>query len=78
MDDRTFVPQVTTRLRADEARAEGVAFAVLQELRDRLPATKVADMAAQLPTGLRGSAALNEVRDGVVQGRGAISSLRQP
>jgi uncharacterized protein (DUF2267 family) len=53
MDERTFIRQVADRLRADGARAEAVTFAVFQELRDRLPAKEVADVAAQLPKGLK-------------------------
>ena len=53
MNERSFIRQVADRLRADEARAEAVTFAVFQELRDRLPPKEAADVAAQLPTGLK-------------------------
>jgi uncharacterized protein (DUF2267 family) len=53
MDDRAFIRRVAGRLRADEARAEAVTFAVFQELRYRLTPKEAADVAAQLPTGLK-------------------------
>jgi uncharacterized protein (DUF2267 family) len=53
MDERTFVHAVGRRLAADEGRAEGVTFAVFQELRGCLTAKEASDVAAQLPAGLR-------------------------
>jgi uncharacterized protein (DUF2267 family) len=53
MDDATFVNEVAQRLGCDRRRAEGVTFAVFQVLRDRLTPKEAADVAAQLPTGLR-------------------------
>lgn len=53
MDERRFIRTVAERLGADERRAEAVTFAVLQVLRDRMPPAEAADLAAQLPTGLR-------------------------
>jgi uncharacterized protein (DUF2267 family) len=53
MDHVSFIRQVATDLLCDERRAEAITFAVFQELRDRLPAKEAADVAAQLPTGLK-------------------------
>ncbi len=53
MDDRTFIRQMAQRLQADEQRAGGLIFAVFQELRDRLPPKEAADVASQLPSGLK-------------------------
>lgn len=53
MDDRTFIRQVATRLGCDDARAEGLTVAVFRELRDRLTAKEAADVAWQLPAGLK-------------------------
>lgn len=53
MDEVTFIHQVAERLRCDGARAEAVTFAVFHDLRDRLTAKEAADVAAQLPTGLK-------------------------
>jgi uncharacterized protein (DUF2267 family) len=53
MDATTFVHEVATRLQCDARRAEGVTFAVFQELRDRLTPKEAADVAAQLPTELK-------------------------
>jgi len=54
MDERTFTRQVARRLLCDERRAGGIIFSVLQELRDRLTPGEAADVAAQLPHGLKG------------------------
>jgi uncharacterized protein (DUF2267 family) len=53
MDHRHFVLEIAAHLRSDAARAEGVAVAVLQELRDRLTPKEAADVAAQLPVALK-------------------------
>jgi uncharacterized protein (DUF2267 family) len=53
MDERTFLTEVSERLRCDERRAEAVTFAVFQELRDRLTAGESHDLASQLPRGLK-------------------------
>jgi uncharacterized protein (DUF2267 family) len=53
MDKFTFIRQVAQRLHCDERRAEGITFAVFQELRDRLTPAEAADVAAQLPTALK-------------------------
>lgn len=53
MDDLTFIHDVARRLACDERRAEGVTFAVFQELRDRLTPKEAADVASQLPTRLK-------------------------
>jgi uncharacterized protein (DUF2267 family) len=53
MDARLFVREVAHRLAADENRAEGITFAVFQELRDRLTPREASDVAAQLPSSLR-------------------------
>jgi uncharacterized protein (DUF2267 family) len=53
MEDRTFIREVARRLTCDERRAEAVTFIVFQELRNRLTSNEAADVAAQLPTGLK-------------------------
>lgn len=53
MDERTFLDEVSKRLGCGGARAEGVTFAVFNVLRERLPAKEAADVASQLPTGLK-------------------------
>jgi uncharacterized protein (DUF2267 family) len=53
MDRATFVREVGDRLGCDAARAEAVTFAVFRELRNRLTDKEAADVASQLPTGLR-------------------------
>lgn len=53
MDERTFIREVACRLGADERRAEGIVFAVFQQLRDRLPAKEAHHVASQMPTGLK-------------------------
>jgi len=53
MDDRTFIHQVAARLACDERRAEGLTVAVFRTLRDRLTAKEAADVAWQLPEGLK-------------------------
>ncbi len=53
MQKKLFVETVARRLKCDEQRAEGVTFAVFQSLRDRLTPKEAADVAAQLPAGLR-------------------------
>ena len=53
MDDKTFMREVAARLGCDERRAEGLTFAVFQELRDRLTPREAADVAAQLSKPLK-------------------------
>jgi len=53
MDDTGFIREVSERLGCDAPRAEAVTFVVFQELRDRLTVKEAADVAAQLPTGLK-------------------------
>ena len=53
MDARLFFRKVAQRFACDEERADAVTFAVFQELRDRLTPAEAADVAAQLPSGLR-------------------------
>jgi uncharacterized protein (DUF2267 family) len=53
MDARTFFDAVAERLRCDPGRAEGLALAVLRELRDRLTPGEAADVGAQLPATLK-------------------------
>lgn len=50
---KDFLADVARLVPCDEARAEALAFAVFQELRDRLTSEEAADVAAQLPTGLK-------------------------
>jgi uncharacterized protein (DUF2267 family) len=53
MTEQGFLRTIAERLRCDERRAEGLAFAVFQVLRDRLTAKEAADVASQLPAGLK-------------------------
>ncbi len=53
MDDKSFMREVAGRLGCDERRAEGLTFAVFQELRDRLTPREAADVAAQLSKPLK-------------------------
>jgi uncharacterized protein (DUF2267 family) len=53
VDAKKFVERVSRRLRCDEERAEGVILGVFQNLRDRLTPKEAADVAAQMPAGLR-------------------------
>jgi uncharacterized protein (DUF2267 family) len=50
---RTLFREVARRLEIDDRRAEGLVFAVFQELRDRITPKEAADVAAQLPKPLR-------------------------
>jgi uncharacterized protein (DUF2267 family) len=53
MDDTAFFGEVARRLACDTQRAEAVTYVVFRELRDRLTAKEAADVAAQLPSGLK-------------------------
>ena len=53
MTERHFVQEVAGALQCDPQRAESVIFAVFQELRHRITASEAADVASQLPTGLK-------------------------
>ena len=53
MDKKAFFKSVGQRAGCDEHRAEGLTFAVFQELRDRLTPSEVADVDAQLPAALK-------------------------
>ncbi len=53
MNANRFFDMVGLALACDRERAEGLTFAVFQELRDRLTAKEAADVAAQLPETLR-------------------------
>jgi CBS domain-containing protein len=49
----SLVREVSRRLGYEHRQAEGVVFAVFQELRDRLTTKEAADVAAQLPASLK-------------------------
>ena len=53
MQDRLFFRTVMDRVACDLRRAEGLTFAVFQELRDRLTPQEAAHVAAQLPKRLK-------------------------
>jgi uncharacterized protein (DUF2267 family) len=53
MTENGFVAEVSNCLRCDRQRAESVIFAVFRELSHRLTAREAADVASQLPAGLR-------------------------
>ena len=63
MDDRAFLRGVSERLECDERRAESVAFAVLQELRDRLTP---AERREQPPSRVRRDEFVGRVRQRAV------------
>ena len=53
MNEHAFFRDVAGVLRCDERRAESVTFVVFQELRQRITPKEVADVAAQMPMGLK-------------------------
>jgi len=53
MTENGFVDEVSDGLRCDRQRAESVIFAVFRELSHRLTAPEAADVASQLPAGLK-------------------------
>ena len=53
MQDRLFFREVMDRIGCDLRRAEGLTFAVFQELRDRITPNESAHVAAQLPRRLK-------------------------
>ncbi len=53
MDKVTFFKNVAQRAGCHAHRAEGLTFAVFQELRDRLTPSEAADVDAQLPAALK-------------------------
>ncbi len=53
MKEQEFLRSVADSLRCDAQRSESVAFVVLEELRERITPAEAADVAAQLPTGLK-------------------------
>jgi uncharacterized protein (DUF2267 family) len=53
MNKEIFFETVAQRVGCDVRRAEGLTFAVFQELRDRLTPGEAADVDAQLPAGLK-------------------------
>jgi uncharacterized protein (DUF2267 family) len=63
MQKKTFVESVSRRLQCDAQRAEGLTLAVFQSLRDRLTPREAADVAAQLPAGLKPLWLDNDRRD---------------
>jgi uncharacterized protein (DUF2267 family) len=67
MDKSHFTKRVAERVRCDEQRADGLVFAVFQELRERLTPREAADVATQLPAALRRMWLENERSDRVVR-----------
>lgn len=63
MNEHAFFRDVAAVLHCDERRAESVTYVVFQELRQRLTPGEVADVAAQLPTGLKRLWLENETAD---------------
>ncbi len=53
MDKPHFIKTVAERVQCDRRRAEGLVFAVFQELRERLTTKESFDVATQLPAGLK-------------------------
>jgi uncharacterized protein (DUF2267 family) len=67
MNERRFFHQVASALGCDEQRAQSIVFIVFQELRARITPKEAADVAAQLPTGLKKLWLEDETRDRTVQ-----------
>ncbi|MEW6273476.1 MAG: DUF2267 domain-containing protein [Thermodesulfobacteriota bacterium] len=63
MQKKAFFESVSRSLQCDAQRAEGLTLAVFQQLRDRLTPKEAADVAAQLPAGLKPLWQDNERRD---------------
>ena len=63
MNEHAFFRDVAAALRCDERRAESITFVVFQELRQRITPKEVADVAAQLPLGLKRLWLENETAD---------------
>jgi len=53
MNHRAFYREVAGRLLCDERRAEAITYVVFQELRARITPKEAANVAAQLPGGLK-------------------------
>jgi uncharacterized protein (DUF2267 family) len=53
MHEHEFMRAVAAALACDERRAESIVYVVFQELRERITPKEAADVAAQLPTGLK-------------------------
>jgi uncharacterized protein (DUF2267 family) len=53
MNEQRFYATVAARLSCDLRRAEAITFVVFQELRERITPHEAADVAAQLPPGLK-------------------------
>jgi uncharacterized protein (DUF2267 family) len=69
MNERSFLRQVAQALRCDEQRAESIVFIVFQELRERITPREAADVAAQLPAGLKRLWLENETATALFIGR---------
>jgi uncharacterized protein (DUF2267 family) len=67
MNERSFYREVAQALRCDEQRAESIVFIVFQELRARITPKESADVAAQLPVGLKKLWLENETGERPVQ-----------
>lgn len=67
MNERNFLHEVATALGCDEQRAESLVYVVFQELRERITPKEAADVAAQLPGGLKKLWLENEHPDRAVQ-----------
>lgn len=53
MNEHAFFRDVAAALRCDERRAEAITSVIFQELRQRITPKEAADVAAQLPQGLK-------------------------
>jgi uncharacterized protein (DUF2267 family) len=67
MNERSFYREVAQSLHCDEQRAASIVFIVFQELRARITPKEAADVAAQLPLGLRKLWLEDESSDRLVQ-----------
>lgn len=67
MNERIFLHEVAQSLCCDDRRAESIVFIVFQELRVRITPKESADVAAQLPVGLKKLWLENESSDRPVQ-----------
>jgi uncharacterized protein (DUF2267 family) len=67
MTERAFFREVAEALRCDEQRAASIVYIVFQELRARITPKESADVAAQLPVGLKRLWMENERQDRPVE-----------
>lgn len=67
MNEHRFYREVAEALRCDEQRAASIVYVVFQELRARITPKEAADVAAQLPVGLKKLWLEDETRERAVR-----------